>query len=293
MKMKGLFVVCLIAGFSFLSSLPANAGAIRPGLFTDAVLPANDDGSTGAIPLGFTADFFGVLYSSVYVNNNGNITFDSRQSTYTPYPLMTTNRAIIAPFFADVDTRNSWVVTYAYGIVDGRFAFGVNWVNVGYYASHNAPLNSFQLVLIDRSDRRPGDFDVEFNYDHIGWETGDASGGVGGFGGSSARVGFSNGTGENATSYEMPGSAVNGAFLDGGPNALIYHKANSSVLGRYIFYAKNGNISTAKLIPIYLILLSPDEEEVLRKSSSTSVDNIILEETSSTDETTIIVPLMR
>jgi hypothetical protein len=49
----------------------------------------------------------------------------------------------------------------------------------------------FQLVLIERSDTGAGNFDFEFNYDQIQWEARNASGGVNGLGGSSARAGFS------------------------------------------------------------------------------------------------------
>lgn len=84
-------------------------------------------------------------------------------------------------------------------------------MNVGYFSYHADKLNSFQLVLIDRSDVNPRDFDIEFNYDHILWETGDAAGGSGGLGGYSARAGYANGA---AATYELPGSAVNGNVDD-------------------------------------------------------------------------------
>ena len=124
-------------------------------------------------------------------------------------------------------------------------AFGVNWVNVDYFSSsvNHTNRNSFQLILVDRSDVAAGDFDIIFNYDQIEWETGTASGGDSdGLGGNSARAGFSNGTGNLGTSFELAGSAANGAFLDGGANALISDSLNSNVLGRYIFSARNGGI---------------------------------------------------
>ena len=34
--------------------------------------------------------------------------------------------------------------------------------------------NTFQMLIIDRTDRAAGHFDIEFNYQHILWETGDA-----------------------------------------------------------------------------------------------------------------------
>jgi hypothetical protein len=211
--------------------------AITPG-FDQSTLSRNDDGYTGLVGIGFTVDFFGNSYDNLYVNNNGNVTFGYTLGTYTPYNLTTTDRAIIAPFFADVDTRAAGLpVTYGTGTFDGKNAFGVNWVDVDYYSSSTAHTarNSFQLLLVDRADVGAGDFDIYFNYGSIQWETGTASGGnTYGLGGYSARVGWSNGQGE---SFELPGSAVNGAFLDGGPNSL-------SAAGGYVFNVRNGSITT-------------------------------------------------
>ncbi len=229
------FAAVSVTTFACGSVIRLNAG------FESNTLAGNDDGSTGAIGLGFSVNFFGVNRSTAFVNNNGNITFGSALSTFTPFNLSTTNRQILAPFFADVDTRPviSEDVTYGTDTVNGRAAFGVNWINVGYFANQTNKLNSFQLVVIDRSDIAAGDFDFEFNYDKIQWETGGASGGVNGLGGESARAGWSNG---NLNSLELTGSAVDGAFLDGGPNALISNRLNSSFDGRYVFQVRNGQV---------------------------------------------------
>jgi hypothetical protein len=246
----GLVTVTILA---IASAQAASAAAVRTG-FSGNTLPANDDQSTGLVNIGFLANFFGVQKNQLYVNNNGNVTFDAPLSTYTPFGLTATNRQIIAPFFADVDTRNSasQPVTYGTGTVNGRNAFGVNWNNVGYYNTQANKLNSFQLVLVDRSDTGTGNFDIEYNYNQIQWETGEAtsSGGVNGLGGSSARVGFSNGTGALGTSFELPGSAVNGAFLDGGSNSLVANRLNSDVDGRYLFAARNGTVGTPPSEPV-------------------------------------------
>lgn len=216
----------------------ASAMAIRGG-FNDNTLARNDDGSTGRVGIGFDANFFGTTYDELFVNNNGNVTFDNPLSTFTPFGLLATNTPIIAPFFADVDTRDVGnPVTYGNGSVSGRTAFGVNWDDVGYFL-RNTPLNSFQLVLIDRADTGVGNFDFEFNYNEINWETGDASDGVGGLGGSSARVGFSNGS---SVAEELIGSAVNGALLDNGPNSLVNGSQGSNELGRYLFTVRNGSV---------------------------------------------------
>jgi len=229
------------AAFTVMISAPAQAGAIRDAaLFTDNTLARNDDGSTGLVNIGFNIDFYGVSQNNLYVNNNGNVTFASPLSTFTPFGLINSTIAIIAPFFADVDTRAGPGITqYGQDIIGGRNVFGVNWINVGYYNSQANKLNSFQLILTDRSDTGAGNFDFEFNYDQIQWETGGASGGSNGLGGSPARVGYTNG---DTNDVEFAGSGVTLAFLDGGPNSLIAGSLNSNVAGRYIFNVRNGAV---------------------------------------------------
>jgi len=230
---------------------------IRSG-FDVSELAANDDQSTGLVDIGFEIDFFGKTYSQLYVNNNGNVTFDANMWTYTPFGLTgNIGTPIIASFFADIDTRPGDVDTgvltrYGTGIVDGHAAFGVTWIDVGYFDTHWDKLNGFQLILIDRSDRAPGDFDIEFNYEEIQWETGDASGGDSGFGGDSARAGFSNGTGAAGTFYEFEGSGVPGAFLDSSSTGLIHGSRRSAVDGRYIFAVQRGLPELLPTVPIYV-----------------------------------------
>ena len=97
--------------------------------------------------------------------------------------------------------------------------------------------------MIDRSDTGAGNFDFEFNYARIQWDTGEASNGVNGLCPATgqrtpARVGWANG---GTTTVELAGSNVCGAFLDGGANALISNSLNSAgVLGRYVWNVRNG-----------------------------------------------------
>jgi hypothetical protein len=216
-------------------------------------LPANDDGSTGLVPIGFGVNFAGMTWNDLYVNNNGNVTFGNPLGTYTPSDL-TTNTAIpiIAPFYADVDTRavGSSLTNYGVGTVDGHQAFGVNWFDlptgngVGYFSNHVDKTNIFQLALVNRNDTGAGNFDIWFNYDRVLWETGDASGGHNGFGGTSAAAGYSDGTGTPGSFGQLNGSLVNGALLDNGPAStrLIGNSQGSNVLGRYIFNVRQGSV---------------------------------------------------
>lgn len=172
-------------------------------------------------------------------------------------PLQNLGFEIIAPFWADVDTRpgGSDIVRYSYGveIVDGHLAFGVNWLNVGYYSYHDDKLNSFQLVLIQRSDTGTGNFDIEFNYNKILWETGDASSGINGYGGSPSRSGLTNGI--NRT-IELAYSSQSLVQLDANPTTgvpnystgLIYRSRNSVVPGRFRFQVREGVVIGALAI---------------------------------------------
>jgi uncharacterized repeat protein (TIGR01451 family) len=239
-----------ITGVSAIRNLPG---------FTSTVFPANDDGSAGPVVLGANfnngngINFFAKTYTGLYVNNNGNITFDTICGTYTPTGLTTPLdcgygvTAVIAPYWADVETtgQGSGLLTYGNDTVNGHNAFGVNWINAGYYA-YPVPgvdkLDSFQAVLVDRQDIAPGDFDIEFNYAKIQWEAGDASDGFDGLGGESAHVGYSNGTGNPGTYFELPGSGINGAFLDSNTATGLIYGGNGPVLGRLTFQVRGGQV---------------------------------------------------
>lgn len=239
-----------VGAVSIVLAAVANAQAValltNAGFNTNTVARNDDLSANGQVPIGFEINFFGQRYNNVYVNNNGNITFDSRLSQFTPFGLTSNiGTPIIAPFFADVDTRNaaSNVVTYGVDTVNGRQAFGVNYVNVGYFPSEADKLNSFQTVLIERFDTGVGNFDIEFNYDTINWETGSASEGTDGFGGQPARVGYSNGTGTAGSFFELPGSGVTRSFLDGNmATGLINNSIGSDVDGRYLFSVRGGSV---------------------------------------------------
>lgn len=206
----------------------ANAQAVRAG-YNTSTFPGNDDQSVG-VNFGFTVNFYGIVSNGGCLNNNGNVTFDGCMSTYTPFNLYTNGRKLIAPFFADVDTRCAGSVTYGAGTVGGRQSWGVTWNGVQRYACAD-PRNTFQLVMIDRSDIGMGDFDFEFNYNQVQWESGSASAGA------AARAGYSNGT--VANSYELPCSGINGACLDNSPTGLV-NNSNVGVNGRYLFTVRSG-----------------------------------------------------
>ncbi len=151
----------------------------------------------------------------------------------------------MAPFWADIDTRNTATnqVTYsstASGTVpqfNGRNAFFVNWIGVARYNNQATPTNSFQLVIVDRSDTGVGNFDFMFNYDEVTWDIATAASTL------RARVGWGRaGVGSELTgSGTAQGSAS--ALLDTAPSAtsLIQNSFNSGgQLGRYVFEVRSG-----------------------------------------------------
>jgi hypothetical protein len=167
----------------------------------------NDDGFSGPINLGFMLTFFGQNYTTFWANNNGNISFGAGNSAFTPEGPVGANTPVISPFFADVDTRNP-----ASGVMrmrnDTPNQIIITWDMVGYYEAKGDKLNSFQLVLRGPGYAVPeGEGQIGFFYKSMNWETGDASGGTGGFGGDPAAVGFGTGTGDGQV---LAGSTENG-----------------------------------------------------------------------------------
>ncbi|MDG2245179.1 MAG: hypothetical protein P8L71_02355, partial [Flavobacteriales bacterium] len=156
----------------------------------------NDDGSIGPIALPFDFDLYGTAYTSVFINNNGNLTFLNGLSSFSSsgFPITT---PMVAPFWGDVDTRfGRGEVWY---LVTNN-ALYVNWVEVGAYNASNPNLenlrNTFQVIITDGSDPvlDPGN-NIAFNYEVMDWTTGDASQGTNGFGGIPATVGVNAGDG--------------------------------------------------------------------------------------------------
>lgn len=167
----------------------------------------NDDGFSGPKNLGFSLNFFGTNQSQYWVNNNGNISFNAGISAFTPSGPTGAPQPLISPFFADVDTRGALSgVTHLRTNIANEVI--VTWDQVGYFNSHDDKLNSFQLVLRGPGFSIPaGEGQIGFFYKGMGWETGDASGGSGGFGGTPGAVGFGDGAGNGQV---LAGSTQNG-----------------------------------------------------------------------------------
>jgi VCBS repeat-containing protein len=229
--------------------------------FGENTLAANDDGSTGAINIdsvfGSTGlNFFGHTFHSLFVNNNGNVTFAAPTSQFTPSQITAgLNNPIIAPFWADVDTRggaatptpggNSTGSNLVYYDLDTvNHVLTVTWDDVGFFSAHTAPLNAFQLQLIGLGN---GDFDIVFRYEDLNWTTGDVSGGA------AARAGYSAGDGVTSHSFELPQSGNADQIL-----ALESTTGNTNIAGVDVFQVQSGNVTTAPVSNGAIQFADPD-----------------------------------
>ncbi|WP_433337849.1 nidogen-like domain-containing protein [Spirillospora sp. CA-294931] len=227
-------------GFTGAYTLRADTQQAQAVCQGDKVAPSDDELSP-KVNLAFPINFKGRQFTSLWVNNNGNVTFDDAFSDYTPKPFEGVRSPIIAALWADTDTRKpgSGQVRYGNGTVQGRRAFCVDYDKVGYYNQNTDKLNTYQLYIVDRADVAPGAFDIVYHYKTLKWETGDASSGNGGLGGTSAGAGYSNGTGNPGTFHEVNGSRRPGTFLDTSPTALAKTSTNSNQPGMHVFPIRN------------------------------------------------------
>ena len=177
------------------TSGPPKSGAcdcyVEPDASYTLAMAPNDDGSSALITIPFNFNFYGQSYNSFYINNNGNITFVNSLFSFSSNAFPSSPDQIIAPFWADVDTRagNGQVV---YKITPT--AVFINWEDVGYFNQMGDKLNTFQLIISDGTDPAiPDGNNVAFCYQDMQWTTGSASQGVNGFGGIPATCGANKG----------------------------------------------------------------------------------------------------
>lgn len=200
--------------------------------FGQTALGRVDDGS-GSINVGAVFEngitFFGQTYSSLFVNNNGSITFGGPRSSLTPGFIDNTGLREIAVLFSDVDTRGTTPnvsaggnstgsnrVYYALDTVNDRIV--ITWDDVGYFDRKTDKVNAFQLIL---SDKGQGNFDIEFRYESVDWTTVNTT---------IAQAGISAGTGQPGSFYTLPMSGNASGML-----AIDETLGNTGEAGRWLF----------------------------------------------------------
>ncbi len=154
----------------------------NPNLGTN-LLQGDDDCDFVAFNFPFT--FFGQVFTGVWVNSNGNITFGNCFTTFTPTTLPAGANRIIAPLFFDIDPGAGGGVFFNVVGTPGNRKFIVTWAGVPAFALGGS--NTYQLQLLERLNV------ILFMYNRIqtngfNWTgtpltAGIASGVAGGFGG--------------------------------------------------------------------------------------------------------------
>lgn len=209
----------------------------------------NDDASSPLIQLPFEFCLYGDTYNACYINNNGNITFTQAYATFSSSGFPNNQFIMVAPFWADVDTRNEDSGLPYYKITDHYMI--VLWDQVGYFSQQADKLNTFQVIISDGTDPIiPNGGNVSFCYADMTWTTGSASGGQNGFGGTPATVGANKGDGVSyfqAGRFDQAGTAYDGPA---GANDGV------SWLDNLVFAFDACNASTGNLIPIAPLLTS-------------------------------------
>ncbi|MFM2286293.1 MAG: hypothetical protein RLZZ543_1790 [Bacteroidota bacterium] len=224
----------------------------------------NDDGSTDTIQLPFEYCLYGDTYTSCFINNNGNISFNEQVGGFSSAAFPNTY-VMVAPFWADVDTRGAASGLVYYKITEHYMV--VIWDNVGYFSSQTDKRNSFQLIISDGTDPIvPFGNNTAFCYSDMQWTTGSASNGVGGFGGIPATSGANRGNSTNFIQFGQFGQA--GGTYQGpfGNNSGIDWLDNRS----FFFNTCTDGISTN--VPPVLIQSSICETAYLCVGSQASFD---------------------
>jgi len=115
-----------------------------------------DDGTAGPFPIGFSFNFYGHYFNSVYVSTNGAISFTEEDITFNGYfddflfP-QTQFSTIISPFWNDLtlDPGNNGHGSIYYYSSAAQDTFVVSYEEIGNLVPANDTLISFQIILTE------------------------------------------------------------------------------------------------------------------------------------------------
>jgi hypothetical protein len=183
---------CAASGGTFLAGTPCAFGSYNATNCTNALedistsgtlstASGTDDGSQAGVPIGFSFPFYGNNFTSLEINNNGFLSFNTNGDgffTNAPIPTAGAPDNLIAPLWDDLYTVNQGSVRYA--SLTGPSRFVVQWTNTQRYPGVGTG-NTFQAILYATGD-------IEFRYGvlegggvltpSVGVENADASAGT-------------------------------------------------------------------------------------------------------------------
>lgn len=191
---------------------------------------------------------FNKSYRTLYVNNNGIISFKTKEDSYNPEDFPRNNSPpVIAPFWADIDIQNvggsvfylnssdkdilnlasSEVRHYfpQYGNFNATWVLIATWYNVGFYSAkgwRKNKKNTFQAVLITNWVQS---FAI-FNYNKLEWTSSKTEDNTSTSPESEVQAGFDAGNG--AAHYQIKGARSNHV-------ESILHTSNVGKPGKWVF----------------------------------------------------------
>lgn len=210
-------------------------GAVSGYVDCDAGAMGNqDDGSLGPIDLGFSVNWFGTSYSSIYINNNGGFVFNDGGGGFSAYrgvDLQTATRPYVLPLFTDIDTRyTDGVVTFGpLDDADPSAGFCINWIDVGEYGGSEEDY-SFQMIMTNQGGGR---IDLEFNYDRVSVPTNVSN--------TTFEVGYTAG---NQTDYRVLADSTESSSAVASRLVSGTYPSSCTVPGRYIYEIRSTGTPT-------------------------------------------------
>jgi hypothetical protein len=182
----GALGICLATGSAQATPLPGPdafgytgsgiANNLRNVAGSGTQVSLGDDQVSGALNIGFSFDFYGSTYSSVYVSSNGFLTFTGGGSSgcCTGQALPTSDgiNNLIAGLWEDLDTNGNSTGTMWYDVlgVAGSREFVMGFYDVAHFPSGNP--TTFEMILHEGSN------DIELQYGRLSGDGGTHSVGI-------------------------------------------------------------------------------------------------------------------
>jgi hypothetical protein len=124
---------------------------------TLSTVSGTDDNSQTGVPIGFSFNFYGNPFTTVTINNNGFLSFDSLANgffTNAAIPTAGAPNNLVAPLWDDLDSRAQGTVHFQTLSSPSRFI--VQWTNIQRFSMQPGS-NTFQAILYATGD-------IEFRY---------------------------------------------------------------------------------------------------------------------------------
>ncbi|MCI5223070.1 MAG: hypothetical protein D3924_10440 [Candidatus Electrothrix sp. AR4] len=150
---------------------------------TGVPVPLRDDQVSGAIPIGFTFEFYGNEYAELYISSNGFVTFTSTNNNGCcngrEVPKQDNINDLIAGFWEDLNPDRGGDVSYELLGSPGSYQFVIGFYGVPHWSNHD-PV-TFEIILHEGSNEielQYGDAPTDGGVHAVGIENADGTVGL-------------------------------------------------------------------------------------------------------------------